>query len=117
MSAENVLECRGPVFDTAFHQTMLASAFRYAVPEEWYTRYSVRCYGFHRTSYRFVSERAAALLDRPLTGLRLVVAHLGGRISGPGTAVALVVPTDEDLLIARDTARLIPAAVASGYDR
>jgi acetate kinase len=71
------------VFDTAFHQTMPASAFRYAMPEKCYTRYSVRRYGFHGTSYRFVSERAAALLDRPLTGLRLVVAHLGGRISGP----------------------------------
>ena len=53
------------VFDTAFHQTMPASAFRYAVPEEWYTRYGVRRFGFHGTSYRFVSERAAALLGRP----------------------------------------------------
>jgi acetate kinase len=41
----------------------------------------------------------------------------GGRISRPGTVLALVVPTDEELLIARDTARLIPAAVASGCDR
>jgi acetate kinase len=65
------------VFDTAFHQAMPARAFRYAVPEEWYTRYGVRRYGFHGTSYRFVSERAAALLGRPLAGLRLVVAHLG----------------------------------------
>ena len=69
------------VFDTAFHQTMPASAFRYAVPEEWYTRYGVRRYGFHGTSYRFVSERAAALLDRPPTGLRLVIAHLGNGCS------------------------------------
>ena len=262
------------VFDTAFHQTMPASAFRYAVPEEWYTRYGVRRYGFHGTSHRFVSERAAVLLGRPLGELRLVTAHLGngcsaaairdgvsvdttmgltpleglvmgtrsgdidpgvfaylagqtgcdaaeltealntrsgllglsgtsndmraiqdaaargderarlaldvfvhrlaraaaglvtrlewldalvftggigensslvrslvlgrlgflglaedpeanarhgrdtsGRISRPGTVLALVVPTDEELLIARDTARLIPAAVASGYDR
>jgi acetate kinase len=69
------------VFDTAFHQTMPASAFRYAVPEEWYTRYGVRRYGFHGTSYRFVSGRAAALLDRPPTGLRLVIAHLGNGCS------------------------------------
>jgi acetate kinase len=69
------------VFDTAFHQTMPPSAFRYAVPEEWYTRYGVRRYGFHGTSYRFVTERAAALLGRPLTELRLVAAHLGNGCS------------------------------------
>ena len=69
------------VFDTAFHQTMPPAAFRYAVPEEWYTRYGVRRYGFHGTSHRFVSERAAALLDRPLGELRLVTAHLGNGCS------------------------------------
>jgi acetate kinase len=69
------------VFDTAFHQTMPPRAFRYAVPEEWYARYGVRRYGFHGTSYRFVSERAAALLGRPLAELRLVIAHLGNGCS------------------------------------
>ena len=69
------------VFDTAFHQTMPPRAFRYAVPEEWFTRYGVRRYGFHGTSHRFVSERAAALLGRPLGELRLVTAHLGNGCS------------------------------------
>ena len=69
------------VFDTAFHQTMPPRAFRYAVPEEWYTRYGVRRYGFHGTSFRFVSEQAAALLGRPLGELRLVIAHLGNGCS------------------------------------
>ena len=69
------------VFDTAFHQSMPPRAFRYAVPEEWYTRYGVRRYGFHGTSHRFVSERAAALLGRPLGELRLVTAHLGNGCS------------------------------------
>jgi acetate kinase len=69
------------VFDTAFHQTMPPQAFRYAVPEEWFTRYGVRRYGFHGTSHRFVSERAAALLGRPLGELRLVTAHLGNGCS------------------------------------
>ena len=69
------------VFDTAFHHTMPAAAFRYAVPEEWYTRYGVRRYGFHGTSHRFVSERAAALLGRPPGELRLVTAHLGNGCS------------------------------------
>jgi acetate kinase len=69
------------VFDTAFHQTMPPRAYRYAVPEEWYTGYAVRRYGFHGTSHRFVSERTAALLDRPLGQLRLVTAHLGNGCS------------------------------------
>ena len=84
------------VFDTAFHQTMPPAAYRYAVPQEWYTRHAVRRYGFHGTSYRFVSERAATLLGRPSAGrpsaghppaghppdaLRLVVAHLGNGCS------------------------------------
>ncbi len=69
------------VFDTAFHQTMPARAFRYAVPEEWYTQYGVRRYGFHGTSHRFVSEQAAALLGRPPGELRLVTAHLGNGCS------------------------------------
>jgi acetate kinase len=69
------------VFDTAFHQSMPAAAFRYAVPGEWYTRYAVRRYGFHGTSHRFVSERAAALLGRPPGQLRLVTAHLGNGCS------------------------------------
>jgi acetate kinase len=69
------------VFDTAFHHTMPPRAFRYAVPEEWYARYGVRRYGFHGTSYRFVSGRAAELLGRPLGELRVVAAHLGNGCS------------------------------------
>ena len=68
-------------FDTAFHHTMPPRAFRYAVPEDWYTRYGVRRYGFHGTSYRYVSERAAELLGRPLGELHLVAAHLGNGCS------------------------------------
>jgi acetate kinase len=69
------------VFDTAFHQTMPAQAYRYAVPEEWYTRHGVRRYGFHGISHRFVSEQAAVMLGRPLGELRLVTAHLGNGCS------------------------------------
>jgi acetate kinase len=68
-------------FDTAFHHTMPPRAFRYAVPEDWYTRYGVRRYGFHGTSYRYVSERAAELLGRTLGDLNLVAAHLGNGCS------------------------------------
>ena len=81
------------VFDTAFHHTMPPSAFRYAVPEDWYTRYGVRRYGFHGTSHRFVSGQAAALLGRPLTGLRLVTAHLGNGCSAAAVRDGVSVDT------------------------
>jgi acetate kinase len=74
------------VFDTAFHQSMAPAAYRYAVPDEWYAQYGVRRYGFHGTSYRFVSERAATLLGRPAAALRLVVAHLGNGCSAAAIA-------------------------------
>jgi acetate kinase len=69
------------VFDTAFHQTMPPAAYRYAVPEEWYTRYGVRRYGFHGTSHRFVGQRAAALLGKRPDQVHLVTAHLGNGCS------------------------------------
>jgi acetate kinase len=81
------------VFDTAFHQTMPPRAFRYAVPEEWYTRYAVRRYGFHGTSHRFVAERTAALLGRPLGELRLVTAHLGNGCSAAAVRDGVSVDT------------------------
>lgn len=69
------------VFDTAFHQTMPARAYRYAVPEPWFTELGVRRYGFHGTSHRYVSAAAADFLSRPLEDLRLVTAHLGNGCS------------------------------------
>lgn len=69
------------VFDTAFHQTMPPVAYRYAVPAEWYDEHRVRRYGFHGTSHRYVSHRAAEMLGRPLEDLRLVTLHLGNGCS------------------------------------
>ena len=68
-------------FDTAFHQTMPPVAYRYAVPSEWFEDHHVRRYGFHGTSHRYVSARAAELLDRPLESLRMVTLHLGNGCS------------------------------------
>jgi acetate kinase len=81
------------VFDTAFHQTMPPHAFRYAVPQEWYTRHGVRRYGFHGTSHRFVSERAAAMLGRSPRGLRMVTAHLGNGCSAAAVRDGVSVDT------------------------
>jgi acetate kinase len=69
------------VFDTAFHQTMPPQAFRYAVPETWYSRHGIRRYGFHGSSHRYVAGRAADYLQRPLEDLKLITLHLGNGAS------------------------------------
>ncbi|MEQ8435967.1 MAG: acetate kinase [Ilumatobacter fluminis] len=69
------------VFDTAFHRTLPAHAYRYAVPSGWFDDYGVRRYGFHGTSFDYVSARAADALGRPRDELDLVVAHLGNGAS------------------------------------
>ena len=69
------------VFDTAFHQTMPAEAYTYAIDAALAEKYGVRRYGFHGTSHKYVSERAAAFLDRPLESLRTIVLHLGNGAS------------------------------------
>ncbi|HUS17807.1 MAG TPA: acetate kinase [Chloroflexia bacterium] len=68
-------------FDTAFHSTLPPSAYLYAVPYAWYTDWGVRRFGFHGLSHAYCSDRAAAMLDRPLTGLRMVTCHLGNGCS------------------------------------
>lgn len=73
------------VFDTSFHQTMPEQAYRYAVPDSWYEKYGVRRYGFHGISYKYVSHRAAELLNIPLEKSDFVIAHIGG-----GASVAAV---------------------------
>ncbi len=74
------------VFDTAFLASLPDTAFRYAVPESWYRDHHVRRYGFHGTSHRYVTARAAELLDKPLDQVNLITAHLGNGCSM--TAVA-----------------------------
>ena len=69
------------VFDTSFHQTMPEHAYLYAIPRKYYRQNAVRRYGFHGTSYRYVSQAAAAILERPLDKLCMVVAHLGNGAS------------------------------------
>lgn len=69
------------VFDTAFHQTLPEHAFRYAVPEPLYREHGVRRYGFHGTSHRFVSARAAELTGLPADDSAWLIAHLGNGCS------------------------------------
>jgi len=65
------------VFDTAFHQQMPQKAFMYGLPYEMYTKHKIRRYGFHGTSHKFVAERAAQILGKPLEELKLITCHLG----------------------------------------
>ena len=69
------------VFDTAFHQTMPENSFLYSLPYDYYKEFGIRKYGFHGTSHKYVSERAAEILGRPLEQLRLISCHLGNGAS------------------------------------
>ncbi|AZU63611.1 acetate kinase [Neobacillus mesonae] len=69
------------VFDTAFHQTMPQSSYLYSLPYDYYKKYGIRKYGFHGTSHKYVSIRAAEMLGRPLEQLRLISCHLGNGAS------------------------------------
>ena len=74
------------VFDTAFHQTMPAKAYMYALPYEAYTKYGVRRYGFHGTSHRYVSRRACEFLGLDIHKERIITCHIGN--GGSITAIA-----------------------------
>jgi len=69
------------VFDTAFHQTMEPPAYLYAIPYRFYTKYGIRRYGFHGTSHKYVAQRAAEYLGRPLQELKIITCHLGNGAS------------------------------------
>jgi acetate kinase len=79
VAVEKMLPCIPSVlvFDTAFHQTMPDYAYMYALPYEFYEKDHIRRYGFHGTSHNYVSQRAAVLLGKPLSELKLITAHLG----------------------------------------
>lgn len=68
-------------FDTAFHQTMPAKAYMYALPYEYYEKYNIRRYGAHGTSHRFVSDRCAELLGKDKKDIKMITCHLGNGCS------------------------------------
>ena len=72
------------VFDTGFHQTMPDYVYLYALPYEYYEKYKIRRYGFHGTSHRYVSQRAAAMLGKK--DIKIVTCHLGN-----GSSISAVV--------------------------
>ena len=76
---KNVLQVA--VFDTAFGQTMPASAYLYGIPYKYYLKYGIRRYGFHGTSHRYVSLKATKLLKKPGKDLKIITCHLGNGCS------------------------------------
>ena len=68
-------------FDTAFHQTMSPQSYMYAIPYSLYTKYGLRKYGFHGTSHKYVSARAAEILGKDIRDLKIITCHLGNGAS------------------------------------
>ena len=73
------------VFDTAFHQTMPAKSYMYAIPYEYYEKHKIRKYGFHGTSHNYVSHRVAEIIGKPIEELKIITCHLGN-----GSSIAAV---------------------------
>lgn len=69
------------VFDTAFHQGMPKVNYLYALPYQYYTRYGARKYGAHGTSHRYVAQRTAKMMNKPLEDLKIITLHLGAGAS------------------------------------
>ena len=81
------------VFDTAFHQSMPACAYRYAIPEPWHSEHGVRRYGFHGTSHAYVAQQAAEYLHQSLASLNLITLHLGNGASAAAIRAGQCVDT------------------------
>ncbi|MFQ5952090.1 MAG: acetate kinase [Candidatus Omnitrophota bacterium] len=105
------------VFDTAFHQSMPEHAFYYGIPYELYEKYGIRKYGFHGTSHRYVSMKAAELLSRPLGEINLITVHLGNGCSIAAVSKGKSIDTSmgftplEGLLMGTRSGDLDPAVV------
>ncbi len=105
------------VFDTAFHQTMPPHAFLYGIPFQLYKKHSLRKYGFHGTSHRYVSFRASQILGRELSDLRLITIHLGNGASAAAIDHGKSIDTSmgftplEGLLMGTRTGDMDPAIV------
>ncbi|WP_088227577.1 acetate kinase [Desulfosporosinus sp. FKB] len=105
------------VFDTAFHQTMPPKAFLYGLPYELYEKYKIRKYGFHGSSHKYVSMKAAEMLGKPLAETKLITCHLGNGSSvaavkgGKSVETSMGFTPLEGLLMGTRSGNLDPAVV------
>ena len=106
------------VFDTAFHQTMPPESYIYALPYEYYQKYKIRRYGFHGTSHKYVSQRAAQMLGVNINDLKLITCHLGNGASVTAIKHGRVVDTSmgftplEGLVMGTRSGDIDPAIVS-----
>ncbi|MDR2648602.1 MAG: acetate kinase [Clostridiales bacterium] len=106
------------VFDTAFHQTMPPKAYLYAIPYELYEKHKIRKYGFHGTSHKYVAQRAAVMLRRPLESLKIITCHLGNGASvcaveyGKSVDTSMGLTPLEGLAMGTRSGSLDPAIIA-----
>lgn len=105
------------VFDTAFHQTMPAKSFMYAVPYKYYKEDGVRRYGFHGTSHRYVSQRAGEFLGEDVEKLKMITCHIGngGSITavegGKSIDTSMGLTPTEGLMMGTRTGDIDPGAI------
>jgi acetate kinase len=105
------------VFDTAFHNTIPASAYLYAIPTEDYQNHGIRRYGFHGTSHNFVSRKCAEMYGKPREDLRIITIHLGGGCSicaiehGRSVETSMGLTPLEGLVMETRSGDIDPAAV------
>lgn len=108
------------VFDTAFHQTLPPHAFRYAVPESWYTDYAIRRYGFHGLAHQYLTRRMARHLNKPPD---IITLHLGNGASACAIRAGLSIDTSmgftplEGLVMGTRCGDLDPAAALFAAER
>ncbi|TVY09553.1 acetate/propionate family kinase [Paenibacillus cremeus] len=111
------------VFDTAFHQTMPPVAYLYPIPMVLYKKHQIRRYGFHGTSHAYVSERAAAILGRPLEDLKIVTCHIGNGASctavmnGKSMDTSMGMTPLEGLMMGTRSGDIDPAIVPYAMDK
>ncbi len=111
------------VFDTAFHQTMPAQAYMYALPYEAYEKYGVRRYGFHGTSHRYVSRRACEFLGLPYEKQRIITCHIGNGASitaikdGKSVDTSMGLTPTEGLMMGTRVGDVDPGAIVYMMER
>lgn len=105
------------VFDTAFHQTMPEKNYIYGLPYECYEKYKVRRYGFHGTSHKYITEKAAELLNKSINEVNLITCHLGNGSSitavenGQSVDTSMGFTPLEGLVMGTRTGNLDPAII------
>lgn len=111
------------VFDTAFHQTMPAKAYMYALPYETYEKYGVRRYGFHGTSHRYVSQRACEFLGLDPKHTKMITCHIGNGgsitavLNGESVDTSMGLTPTEGLMMGTRVGDVDPGAIAYLMER